>query len=348
MLLKNQIRQIKLKTQFKEFTSNNKNTKIYLYQIILVILFLVLAIMFSTINFFYDGHNWLSLKEVQTSLSNISSLTFIYPIGSIMCGFCMPMVGLCMQVTTRNLLAEPTTLGFFPLITTGLMVSQQVSRITQFPSYYLNYVFAFIFSIFVVLINFLIVKGKGNKQGFKAILIGFAISALFTGVNYLIFEYSKGVTIEPLGWFFQNISSNKESFIISGILMLLSCFVMFFLSTRLKIIQKDWIIAKTLGIKVDLIYWTIAFCAILVTLSSMLLLGGIVLLGLVVPHIVRLISRSTNFNYLLPMSGIIGISLLSASSMLYKATLLNINLLIAIIAIPVLFGILLSRKRVSS
>lgn len=334
---------------FKVRNLDNQKTKgLYLYQAFLLLSFLIFAIVIATINFFYDGHTWLSLKEVNNALEQTSPATFVYPIASIMCGFSMPMVGLCMQTTTRNQLAEPTTLGFFPLIITGMMVAEQVANARNLNVYWLNYIFAILFSVFVIGINFVVVKGKGNKQGFKAILIGFTISAVFTGVNYLIFEYAPSVTVQPLGWFFQNIATNKQSFIISGVLMIISVGIMLFLSTRLAIIQRDWLLAKTLGIKVDLIYWVIAICSILITVSSMMIMGGIVLLGLVIPHIVRIISRSNNFNYLLVSSGILGIGLLSSSAMWFKASAVNINLLIAILAIPVLFAILLSRRKISS
>lgn len=292
--------------------------------------------------FFHNGYEWLTIQD----LNGIDYESQLLPsVAALMAGFGIPIIGACMQVTTRNKLAEPTTLGFYPVVFMGMLLSQlSLGNNTT------NYIFPLLLSFGVVAINFLVVRGKPGQQTFKSILIGFAINAIITGVNYLIQNYTKAVG-NPLAWLSGNFGSpTREKIIISSILIICSTSILFMLIPFFNIIQKDYILAKTLGIKVDLIYWIVAACAIVTTVSSVIIIGGVILLGIVVPHLVRMIFRTEDNRIVLLMSGIFGMFLLSMSMWLvnaisyYTAFTLNINILTAILAIPVFILILKKGK----
>ena len=334
---------LKLKTKQENFSHSNK---IEWWKILLVIVVLIVCLSLTIVSFFTDGYDWYSAIDLNYDKQLYLKQVLV---GSaiILAGFALPIVGCSMQITTRNKLAEPTTLGFYPVIFMGLLISQ---LITQGNYYLKNYLFAFLLSIIVILINFVIVKGKPGKQTFKSILIGFAINAIATGCNYLIIEYGHIENQDALNWIRGNFGGVTETNLYISLGLILSfLIILFLLIPQFNLIQKDYILAKSLGINVDLIYWIVALCAVVITISSIILVGGIVLIGVVVPHITRMILRTDDNKIVMPMSGFIGMFLLSMSKWMvkgisYYGVSLNINLLIAILAIPV-FILLLKTNR---
>ena len=182
-------------------------------------------------------------------------------------------------------------------------------------------------------------------------MIGFAINAIATGCNYLIIEYGNVSGMDALSWLKGSFGGvTKTNLYISMSLILFFLIILFSLIPQFNIIQKDYILAKSLGINVDLIYWIVAFCAIIITISSVFLVGGVVLMGVVVPHIVRMIFRTDDNKIVIPMSGIFGLFLLSMSNWMIKAisyygVSLNINILVAVLAIPVFILVLKGGKK---
>lgn len=342
------IKKLHLKQKQEKFSTtsvfNLKGWKLFLV-ILSLSLLLLLMIGLIIARTFNNGGRWLSLNEIKPN-HIFYTAQVLHQAACILAGVGIPIVGASMQVTTRNKLAEPTTLGFYPIIYMGLLLSQL--SVNNNGS---DYGFSLLLGLLVIGINFLILRGKASKQTFKSVLIGFAINAVITGCNYLIITYSSAKG-DPLAWLsgsFGTLTLNRI-YISTGIILVFTT-VLLFLIPYFNIIQKDYIIAKTLGIKVDLIYWVVAVCAVLITVSSVLIIGGVVLLGIVVPHLIRITLRTEDNRVVLPLSAILGVFLLSMSSWMVDSISynygvnLNINLLVAIISIPIFFLILKGGKK---
>ena len=334
------------KSKIKQRIFSHSN-KIEWWKILLIVITVLIATSLIALSFFNDGYEWFTNSELIED-SELYRKQVLFGAAIILAGFSLPIVGCTMQITTRNKLAEPTTLGFYPVIFMGILLSQ---IIVSGNIYVKNYLLSFALSFIVIAINFIIVKGRASRKSFKSILIGFSINAIATGINYLIIEYGDVVGNDALDWLRGNFGGvNETSLYISLGLIIGFLIVLFILIPQFNIIQKDYLLAKSLGIKVDLIYWIVALCAIVITISSILLVGGVVLIGVVVPHIVRLLFRTDDNKIVMPLSGVIGVLLLSMSNWMvkgvsYYGVSLNINLLIAAIAIPIFIFVLKGRNR---
>jgi ferrichrome ABC transporter len=79
------------------------------------------------------------------------------------------------------------------------------------------------------------------------------------------------------------------------------------------IIAKDYLLAKSLGIKVNLIFWLTAFFAVVATVSSIILIGVLTLLGMIAPHVARILNPKGNSFKQLLLSFVISLLLLTSS-----------------------------------
>lgn len=328
-MLLNKIKSFKLK--LSQYNFQNKKNNFNFKEIIFMIILIIFSISIIVIKFFYYNDRWLTIDEITTSiyLNNLyQNITYI------LVGFCIPIVGASMQIVTQNKLAEPTTLGFYPVIYMGILLSQLTINSSA-----TSYIFAILLSTFVILINFLIVKGNPTNNTFKSVLIGFSINAITTGINYLIINYSNA-NGDPLLWLSGNIGTiTLNRLIISSTISIFFTLIILFASPYLNIINKNYILAKVLGIKINLIYWIIAICSLMVSISSILLLGGIILLGIVVPHIIRILIKPSNVFMLFILSGIFGSSMLVCSAWLVETISYNFNLVFNINFLPSIFSI---------
>ncbi len=339
-MLSTKLKNIKFYLNQSKFINNN--TRIKKREIILTCMIILLCVGLIIARFFYNGNRWLTPNEITSSLYiNNLYLNLSY----LFIGFSIPIVGASMQIITQNKLAEPTTLGFYPIIYMGILLSQ-----LSLNSNATSYIFSILLSSTVILINFIIVKGNPTNNTFKSVLAGFCINAITTGLNYLIINYSFA-TGNPLAWLSGNIGVlTFNRLVISSSIAIFFTIIILLLSSYLNIINKNYLLAKVLGIKINLIYWIIAICSIMVTISSVLLIGGVILLGIIVPHIIRIILKPNNVFNLFILSGIFGSTMLLSSWWLVELisynffVMLNINFLSSIFAIFVFVYLLKTNK----
>ncbi len=300
-------------------------------EVLLVIFFIIISMILIVSRFFYTGNKWLNPNEV---ISELYIQNLYINLSYLLVGFAIPIVGASIQIITQNKLAEPTTLGFYPIIYMGALLAQLTINSNAF-----SYVFSILLSCSVIFINFLIVHGNPTNNTFKSVLTGFCINAIITGVNYLIINYSDAIG-NPLSWLSGNIGAvTPNRLIISGTILGIFTIIILFLSPYLNIINKNYLLAKVLGIKINLIYWIIAICSVMVTISGVLLIGGVILLGIVVPHMIRIILKPNNVFYLFLLSGIFGSALLLSSSWLTEIISYNFSIMLSVNFLPSLLSI---------
>jgi iron complex transport system permease protein len=128
--------------------------------------------------------------------------------------------------------------------------------------------------------------------------------------------------------------------------MLLGTLVLFLLRWRINILSLGDEEARSLGVNVDQIRLIIIICATLITSAAVSISGVIGWVGLVVPHIARMIV-GPNYNRLLPMSMVIGASFMLLVDDLARtvtATEIPLGIITSLLGAP-LFAYLLKRGR---
>jgi iron complex transport system permease protein len=119
------------------------------------------------------------------------------------------------------------------------------------------------------------------------------------------------------------------------------------LSGSLNILSLGQIKATTLGVAVLPLQLAIYFCASLATVAALMLAGAVGFVGLIIPHVIRLLGIH-DFRWLLPLAVLLGGSFLTLADTLARTLWapqqLPVGVLTALLGVPMLL-ILLSRKQ---
>lgn len=224
-------------------------------------------------------------------------------VGAVLVGAALAISGAIMQGITRNPLADPGLLG----LTSGANAALAVTIALLPATNYLGITIAcFIGSAVGAIMVFSI--GAARKGGFsplRIVLAGAAVSAFLyaiaDGVG-IFFKISKDVSMWTSGGLIGTSWSQLQiisPFIILGILVSL------LLSRQLTILSLNEEVAVGLGQRILLVKMVLFIVVILLAGSSVALVGNMAFVGLMVPHIVRVIV-GTDYRFIIPMSAIVG------------------------------------------
>lgn len=262
---------------------------------------------------------------------------------AIFVGAALSVSGAIMQGITRNPLADPGLLG----LTAGANAALAIT-IAFIPSanYFGITIACFIGAAFGTMMVFGISSlKKGGFSPLRIILAGSAVSAFLYAIAEgvgIYFKISKNVSMWTAGGLIGTSWSQLGiivPFIVIGILVSL------FLSRQLTILSLHEEIAVGLGQKTTQIKAILFIIIILLAGASVALVGNMVFIGLMVPHIARAIV-GTDYRFIIPMSAILG-----ATFLLFADTLgrtihapfeTPVAAIVAIIGLP--FFLLIVRK----
>ena len=87
--------------------------------------------------------------------------------------------------------------------------------------------------------------------------------------------------------------------------MILGGLLIILISKKLNIVVKVPFLAKSLGVKIDQIYWISGIASALITVSSVILVVSIAMLWIVIPHLIRKLFKTRNYLVDTPSSGLL-------------------------------------------
>ena len=268
-------------------------------------------------------------------------------------GAALGQAGAALQGLFRNPLAEPGLIGVSAGAALGAVLS-----IVVLPNL-LNHLgggiymtpFAAILGSFTVIYILYLLTGGFKRDGITYILlIGIALNAFATvGIGIMTFistdSQLRGLTFWLMGSFG---GATSEMVIPFTSIIFISLFVLISVARKIDILQLGEIEALRLGVDVKRLKIVIIFsCALMVGLSVSL--AGIVgFVGLVVPHIVRLLG-GVNHRYLLMGSAILGSGLTILSDLLARTMIqpaeLPVGLVTSALGAPFFLWLILRVKR---
>ncbi|WP_234447837.1 FecCD family ABC transporter permease [Viridibacillus soli] len=222
----------------------------------------------------------------------------------------LSVVGVVIQALVRNSLADPYILG----ISSGSSVAATLvilfGALPIFGQYALS-LGAFIGAIVAMVAVYLLAQVGGRIQTTRLLLAGVAISMILSAVtNFIVTLAPKESGIRgAMFWMMGSLAGAKWEYImIPTVVVLVGTFYLLFHSRSLNVLLMGEEAAATLGVNID------SFRKILIIISSLLtgtvvaVSGSIGFIGLVVPHLVRLLI-GTDHKRVLPFSILIGMIL---------------------------------------
>jgi len=259
-------------------------------------------------------------------------------------GAALAVAGTIMQGITRNPLADPSIIG----IThgAGLAIAIALAFLSS-GSYWILLLWSFAGSALgaVLVLSFSLLS-KERISPVTLTLAGAALSTLFSALSTGIALYFQ-VAQDLSFWFAGGLSGTKWQHVFLLIpVVLVGLFMSLWISRSLTILALGEEVAAGLGQSHQKVRWIGLIAVILLSGAAVSIAGAIGFIGLVVPHMVRLLVGS-DYRRLIPLSAIAGALLLIIADI--GARMINppfetpVSAVTALIGVP--FFLYLSRRK---
>lgn len=275
-------------------------------------------------------------------------------ITSIIAGISLSVSGLIMQSFFRNPLAGPYVLGVSSGAGLGVALLTLGAGTLPFLSILSASSFGLVLAAglgsFLVLLCILMISRKTNDTT-SILIIGLMFSSFTSAIIGILSFFSEAEALKKYTlWSLGNIGGLSWN----AILMLCLCCVLGLLLVIFQLKSLNAFIlgdkyAKSLGINLKTTQFSIIIATSLLAGSVTAFAGPIAFIGLAVPHIAKLIFRTTNHNVLFLATVFLGaITLLFCDSMSQlpgTETILPINAITSIIGAPVVIWLMLKKNK---
>jgi iron complex transport system permease protein len=235
-------------------------------------------------------------------------------------GAALAGAGLTYQAVLRNPLADPYLLG----VSSGASLAVYIwpfvfGAAPALLGSFSQQVFAFVGGTGSVTIVFLLAQRRGRLEPVTMILVGVIVNAVngavFLLVHYLTQRFvASGQSGDPLrllvGAFNTNLTVAQQW--TAAVVVLVGLVGLLYLSGALAVAGLGDAEAESLGVRVHRVRWASLIAASLVTASAVAVSGPIGFVGLVCPHLARLVVGA-DVRRLMPVSIALGASLLAVA-----------------------------------
>lgn len=281
-------------------------------------------------------------RAPDTTHSLVTSLRLPRALTAFSVGGLLAIAGVLMQVLLRNPLAEPYILG----TSGGAAVAALLAMMLGLGSLVID-VAAFAGALAATLLVFSIAHGTGSWAPARLLLTGVVLAAGFSAATTLLLALTPEQNLRGmLFWLMGDLSFAYEPARVFVLLVVLA--VGATLAARhLNVLSRGELQAAIVGMPVASFRYIVFVSASLATALSVTTVGVIGFIGLVVPHLVRLVAGSDH-RIVVPASALAGGTLLVIADTLARTIMaprqLPVGALTAAIGVP-LFLVLMSRTR---
>lgn len=274
--------------------------------IIVITLVALIALFLVAVN---TGSLQVSLPELFSGLfisydenvSTIFDLRFPRIFIALLGGAALAVSGVLLQAAIRNPLADPGIIG----ISSGASFVAVIIT-AFFPALFgLTPLFAFLGGMLAFLIVYSL-SWRGGLSPLRIILVGVAVSAMFSGLSSAL-NSATGSTMTGVASIVNaNISMKTWSdvFTLLGY-SVVGLIIAFFLFKRCDLLALEDKTVRSLGVDVDKNRFLVSAAAVLLASVATAVIGPISFLGLIVPHIARILV-GTSHSWLIPYSMVLG------------------------------------------
>ena len=221
----------------------------------------------------------------------------------------LSLSGLVFQMIFRNPMVSPDVLG----TTSGAGFGAAIALLLHLPSASLP-LFAFIFGLLAVMLVWLVGSRVPNNQILGLILGGIMISALFeSGTSFIKLVADPNDELPAITYFLMGslAGAGNDELRIVVLPMIASAIHLFLLSWKLNLLSLPEEEARSLGVNTKAIRAIAIAAASLMTASSVAVAGMIGWVGLVIPHVTRMLT-GPDARWSIPSSMLLGSAFLTA------------------------------------
>ncbi|MFC1772907.1 FecCD family ABC transporter permease [Pseudomonadota bacterium] len=257
-------------------------------------------------------------------------------------GALLGIAGALMQVLLRNPLADPYILG----VSGGASVAALLA-ITAGASGMILSGSAFAGALLSTLLVFTLAHGRGNWDSTRLLLTGVVLAAGWGAVISLLLAISPGTQLHGMLFWLMGDLGFSHTPLVGSLVLLFLLPVALAISPSLNLLARGELPAASLGVTVGRLRTTIYVLASLATASAVTQAGNIGFVGLIAPHMLRLLG-ARDHRLLIPGVALLGGTLLlladAISRLIIEPRQLPVGVLTALLGVP-LFLLLLFRSR---
>jgi|TARA_B110000196_G_scaffold319748_1_gene338765 iron complex transport system permease protein len=272
---------------------------------------------------------------------------------SALVGASLGIAGASLQGLFRNPLADPGLIGVSAGAALGAALIIVIGS---------NFVSSFVLGVFllpiaaisgaflVILLLYLLTQGFGHQGVTYMLLVGIAVNAIASvgiGILTLISTDSelRGLTFWTMGSFG---GATWPLLLPAIVIVVIAFFYLIPCARKLDLLQLGEPEAYRLGVNIKKLKYKVIFSSAAAVGASVALSGMVGFVGLVVPHLVRLIG-GVNHNYLLPASALMGASLMITADLIARTIIqpaeLPVGLITSTIGSPFFLWLIFRLRR---
>jgi iron complex transport system permease protein len=306
------------------------------------------------------GYDGVHIQDITKLFSNEHSFSLIiYQIrlprvfAAILAGALLALSGALMQGTLKNPLASPFTLGISQAAGFGasfaIIILQAYTNNNQISSSLNVALCAFLASTFCMLIILLLGKLSSLSPS-SMILAGVGLGSLFHALTMFLQYFADDLEVSAtLFWTFGELGKANWNTIFIMAAVFIPIYIYFLFSHwKMDAMSFGDESAKSRGVEVDKFRFLALLAASLLAAIAVSFLGIIGFVGLVAPHLVRMILGNSHFSTL-PFSALVGAILLLSADFVAKIVLapiiLPIGIVTAFMGVPIFLYLLLKKGR---
>ena len=322
---------------------------------------LTLAAMTALLVDIASGPSMLGLLDVFRGLLNpegidagtrviIEDIRLPYALMAVVVGACLGLAGAEMQTVLNNPLASPFTLGVGAAATLGasLVIAFNIS-VLGLAAHVLLPLSAFVFAAAASLLILVLSRTLGASVH-AVVLFGIALLFGINAVVGLIQFMADAESVQQIVFWTMGSLARASLDKVAIVALVLALCLPFSLRNAwaMTLLRSGEEQARSLGIRVEHMRLVVLMRVSLLTAAAMCFVGEIGFIGLVAPHIARLM-LGEDHRFLLPGSALAGAVLLSlssiASKLLVPGVVLPVGIVTALVGIPLFITLIIGRSR---
>jgi iron complex transport system permease protein len=265
-------------------------------------------------------------------------------------GSALAVAGTTMQAMFRNPMASPYILGISSggafgaalAFVLGLNALFGISSVT---------LMAFLFTLLTTYLVYFIAKGDGRTSVETLLLTGIAVGALFSALVSLLM-YISGEKLSTIWfWLMGGLwASDWNKLLFTTPLIILGIVALFLVSRHLNLLLMGEETALNLGLEVETFKKITIILASLITAAAVAVCGIIGFIGLIIPHMMRILV-GPDHRILLPSSCLVGAIFLVWVDTLARTIIapveLPVGIITALLGVPFFLYLLRKRKKIT-
>lgn len=304
-----------------------------IFLMILSILSIYLSLLLGT--YTLTNHDlFAALFDQNASLNKqiIFTLRIPHTISAFIVGGTLGLAGTLIQIMLANPLADPYILG----VSGGATVFTLTGMIMGVGGFFLT-LLGYLGALITLTFIFVLAHGVKNSSSSRILLMGVMLASGWSAVTSLILALSPSTQFKTLlFWLLGDLDTSQSPYL--GLFGLIIGFISSMLiAQKLNVLTLGPLQAKTLGLHTEHLQRFLLILSSFLTATIITMAGPIGFVGLLIPHITRILFPADH-RILIPASILLGGSLLTCADILARTLIapqqLPVGIMTALIGVP--------------